>query len=276
MKVVGLSIYPIKSCRGLLLRTAEVLPRGFKFDRRWMIVDSEGLFVTQREYPKLALVTVDLLESGLRLGGPNMHPLHVDEPSSDASSIDVRVWESSVQSLDGGAEARAWFSTYLGVDTRLVYLPEFVTRLCTSGQAKEGDEVSFADGFPYLLTSMASLADLATYQTEPVPMDRFRGNIIVDGEIPWDEDSWHDIQIGSLRFELLKPCARCKITTTDQATAEVGREPLASLRKFRFDPIRKGLMFGINACARSQGVLSIGDDVQVLSRHASPDFLVKK
>lgn len=276
MKVVGLHIYPVKSCHGLTVDEAEVTPRGFAGDRRWMIVDDNGQFVTQREYPRLAQLHVALDTWGINFSAPEYPSLQVPFPGPLASQLMVTVWESQLSVPSAGSVADAWLSTYLGDPVHLVYLPDGITRPCTSSKAAPGDEVSFADGFAYLVTTQASLADLNRRMGEPLPMDRFRANIVVDGELPWDEDSWHDIMIGSVVLELLKPCARCKITTTDQETGEVGREPLATLRRFRFNPDKKGLMFGINASPRGSGILRVGDDVTITSRHAPPTFMVKE
>ena len=276
MKVVALHIYPVKSCHGLTLDEAEVTPRGFVHDRRWMIVDDKGQFVTQREYPRLAQLHVALETDGINFSATEYPSLRVPFPGPLAPQHNVTVWESQLSVPGAGSVADAWLSTYLGTSVHLVYLPDDITRPCTSSKAGPGDEVSFADGFAYLVTSQASLADLNRRMGEALPMDRFRANIVVDGELPWDEDGWHDVTIGTVAFELLKPCARCKITTTDQETGEVGREPLATLRRFRFNPEKKGLMFGVNPSPRGRGILRVGDDVTITSRHTPPEFVVRE
>ena len=276
MRVVSLHLYPIKSVRGHSVSEVAITPRGFKGDRRWLVTTPTGQFYTQRELPRLACISADYTVDGLVLKAPGMPDLAVAAPTSAGPLLPVTVWESLVPVPMADAAAEAWLSQFLQTPVRLVYLPDDITRPCTSSLAGAGDEVSFADTFAFLLTSMASLADLNTRTQELVPMDRFRPNIVIDGEVPWAEDGWQKLRIGEAEIELLKPCARCKITTTDQLTGEQGREPLSALRRFRFNPVKKGLMFGMNGSPRSGGVIRVGDAVEVISTQEPPSFAVAR
>ncbi len=257
--------YPIKACRGQSAEAAFAERRGLEHDRRFLIVDQEGVFITQRDEPALALVVPTITEPGLSLSAPNMPrlslPVAVDGPMKRVS-----VWSSEdVKALDQGDEAAEWLSTYLKVPVRLVYMPqESIRQVDPRYAVRADDHVSFADGYPILIASQASLDDLNARLEIPLPMNRFRPNLAVMGCSPFEEDTWKRIRIGEVELALVKPCARCEVTTIDQASAVQGKEPLKTLASFRRLNGSK-VMFGMNAIPLNEGRLRVGDAVEVLA-----------
>jgi uncharacterized protein YcbX len=269
--VSGLWIYPVKSCRGIALQRSQVEARGLQSDRRWMIVDDVGTFVTQRSEPRLALVDVALADDALVLEAPGMPTLRVSSSAPDDRRR-VTVWRDQVEALDCGADARAWLTRYLGTPASLVHMPDDVRRPVKPAYALPTDIVGFADGFPLLVASTSSLDDLNARIRErtgaPVPMDRFRPNIVVTGAPAWAEDTWVRIVVGAIPIRVPKPCDRCVITTTDQRTAERGVEPLRTLAKFRQED--KKVYFAQNGVPDAAGAIAIGDAVTVLETRPAP------
>ncbi|TKA08808.1 MOSC domain-containing protein [Actinacidiphila oryziradicis] len=266
----SLHIYPVKSVHGQTCHEAIVEPWGLSGDRRWMLVDRSGRFITQREQPRLALVAAEpLAEGGLRLTAPECPELVVGVPVSGIAAP-VTVWKDKVEAVPAGAEAAAWFSAYLGSAAGLVHLDDPARRRPVDPEfGRPGETVSFADGFPLLLTATASLHALNSLiargdhaQEGPVPMDRFRPNAVIVGTEPWAEDSWRRIRIGEVIFRVAKPCGRCVVTTTDQHTAERGKEPLRTLARHR----RSGnqVLFGQNLIPEHRGTLRVGDPLHIL------------
>lgn len=256
----GIHVYPVKSLRGIALEESPVEPRGLRGDRRWMVTDAEYEFLTQREVPELALVEVRQFEDGLRIAGPGMESLTVARP--DASRRNVRIFKDVVPAVPAGGEADDWFSRYLGFTCHLVYMDDTGVRPVDPRYASDGDIVSFADGFPLLLLSCASLDDLNSRLRDPLPMNRFRPNLVLSGAEPFEEDTWHRIRIGQVVMDVAKPCARCAITTVDQNTAERGDEPLRTLATFRKSDGK--VYFGQNLIPRSRAVVRVGDEVEIL------------
>ena len=261
-RVDGLYFYPIKSCRGTSLDTAEVGPRGIVADRQWMIVDENGEFLTQREVPRMALVSPRLTGDVLEINGTGLPPLTV-LPSARRERTNVTVWRDRCAAIDEGADAAEWLSNFLEVPCRLVRIPDDEKRRADPEYAGPDDQVGFADGFSFLLTSRASLDDLNRRLSIPLPMNRFRPNIVVDGTDAFEEDRWKRIRIDGIMFAVAKPCARCVTTTTDQDTAERSHEPLRTLATFRHVAGR-GVMFGQNLIHDRSGVLHIGAEVEAL------------
>lgn len=257
-------IYPVKSLKGIMLESATVEHRGLQYDRRWMVVNADGQFVTQRELPRMALITPAIEKGILTLTAPDMPPISVPlEMPPGLPTVLVRVWRSECQACDAGDEARAWLSDYLKTRCRLVYMPQATRREVDSKYRAGEGIVSFADGFPLLLTGQASLDDLNSRLQKPVPMDRFRPNIVVSGALPYAEDRWKLARIGEIGFHFVKPCARCVITTIDQATGEPqGGEPLRTLSTYRLRD--QGALFGQNLVPAEHGELKVGDTVRVL------------
>ena len=239
---------------------AEVTLRGLAHDRRWLIVEPSGQFLTQRTQPTLALVRPQVLvDGGLRLSAPGQPDLVVAQPTDTALPRRVQVWSDTVDAVEADAEAHAWFSAYLHLDVQLVYMPAERIRPADPAYGNPGDHVSFADGYPILITTEASLADLNRRLETPVPMNRFRPNIVVNGTEPFAEDQWKHIQIGELPMRSVKSCARCVVTTTDQQTAARGKEPLRTLATFRkWDG---GVYFGQNLIPDTTGIIRVGDAI---------------
>ena len=268
IRVSQLVIYPIKSCRGVEVDRAMVGATGFEHDRRWMLVGDDGKFLSQREHHQLALVRVQLDRDRLRLDAPGLPPLDVAVDGGVGPSSRVQVWDDECGAVSEGDDAARWFSRHLGCSARLVRMVSDDARPLGSSTAQPGDRVSFADGFPFLLLSTASLDGLNRRLPLPVPMDRFRPNIVVDGCEAHAEDGWHRVRIGEVPFRFAKPCARCVITTVDQMTGERGREPLRTLSTYRTRD--RQILFGQNLVHEGRGPIRIGDPVAVLdaARHA--------
>jgi uncharacterized protein YcbX len=229
-----------------------------------MVVDERNAFLTQRELPRMALVRPTLAGGVLELTAPGMSPLTVS-PGGHHERRQVVVWRDRCTAIDEGPQAAEWLSAFLELPCRLVRIPEDEKRRADPEFADPNDEVGFADGFSFLLISRASLDDLNRRLSVPLPMNRFRPNIVVDGTDAFEEDRWRRIRIDGITFAVAKPCARCAITTTDQDTAERSHEPLRTLATFRHVAGR-GVMFGQNLIHDRPGVLHVGAKVEVLER----------
>ncbi|KAJ1393124.1 Pyruvate kinase-like, insert domain superfamily [Sesbania bispinosa] len=296
-KVSGLFIYPVKSCRGISLSRAPLTPAGLRWDREWMVVNSKGRACTQRVEPKLALVEVEFpseaflegweptSDSFMMLKAPGMQPLKVCLSKQHEVTDGVTVWEWTGSVWDEGAEASQWFSDFLGKPSQLV-------RFNTASEVRQVDPdyvkghhpTLFSDGYPFLLTSQESLDALNELLEEPIPINRFRPNILVEGCEPFSEDIWTEIKIGRFSFLGSKLCARCKVPTINQETGIVGSEPTETLMRTRSGKVirpndrnKNKVYFGQNmvwnwndSSARGSGkVLEVGDPVYVLRKVSS-------
>lgn len=259
--VSSLHVYPIKSCRALDLTGIRFDPLGPMYDRRFMVVDAQGEFLTQRDAPKLAVIVPRLGPTALVISAPNMPQLKVAMSQRDAKRIDVRVWKHRGPAEDCGESAADWFSSVLERPVRLVRWAEDEHR-AVSRTSREGAGTAFTDGYPVLLVSEASLADLNGRLKQPVPMNRFRPNLVVRDCDPYAEDGWRRIRVGEVELEVVKPCDRCVITTTDQLTGARGAEPLETLARYRKQ--ENGVLFGQNCVHLSLGSIRAGDTVEVL------------
>lgn len=261
MTLTAIYIYPLKSARGTGLPEADVETLGLAGDRRWMLVDENDTFLSQREHAKLALVETRLSAGSLTVSAPEMPPLEI-QPSQAWARTTVRIWRDDVEAAVAEHPASTWFSNYLGTPCRLVYLDDPASRPVDPSHSKDEEFVSFADGFPLLLTASDSLDELNRRLDEPLPMNRFRPNVVVSGGGAFAEDEWKHIQIGEAEFRVAKPCARCVVTTVDQQTGEPGKEPLRTLATFRK---RDGKVhFGQNLIPLKLGRIRVGDPVEVL------------
>lgn len=263
MRVAEIRIYPVKGLRGRSVPEACVEPWGLAGDRRYMVVDGAGRFRTQREVPRMAVLDAEPVAGGLVLSGPGLGRFAVAQPDGAGEPVPVTVWRDTVPARDAGPDAAAWLSAALGLPCRLVHLAEPATaRPVDPDFADPSDRVSFADGFPLLVTNGASLADLNGRLPAPVGMDRFRTNVAVAGALPWAEDAWHHPAIGPVPFAGPKDCARCAVTTVDQDSGvrSPENEPLRTLAQFR----RKAggrIIFGLNLIPRGVGRIAVGDTV---------------
>jgi len=290
--LASIHIYPMKGCRAVDLAEAAVEPWGLAGDRRWLLVDTDGRFISQREEPALARLVITYVPGddpatpeGIRLASAGFPGLCVPVPrqgthrqaaslrshqAAQPELLKVTVWSSVLLAAAAGAAADAWFSAYLRRPVRLVYLDDPTRRPVDPEYGADGDVVSFADGYPLLLTSASSLAELGDWLRadgeQPVPMTRFRPNVVIEGAGPWAEDRWRRIRIGTVAFRVAKPCGRCVVTTIDQLTGERGTQPLTILGRYR----RSGqqLVFGQNLIPDGPGVIRAGDNVEISERAA--------
>ncbi|GAA1387403.1 MOSC domain-containing protein [Pseudonocardia kongjuensis] len=252
VRLTGLLRYPVKSCRGTPEDRLPVERAGLAGDRRWMVVDPDGVMVTGRKHPRLVLAAPRLpAGGGLEVTGPGLPVLQVAEPDPAVGTVPVRVHRSDTAGVPAGPVADRWFSRLLGTDVRLVHLDDPDRRRPDPEFSRPQDRVSYADGYPLLLTSQDSLdalnelvADGPHAAEGPLPMSRFRPNLVVSGAAPWAEDGWRRITVGDVAFRVAKPCARCVFTTVDPVTADRGREPMVTLARHR--RVGGGVLFGVN------------------------------
>ncbi len=286
--VTALYLYPVKSCRGVPVPSAAVDARGFAGDRRFLAIDADGKFLTQRAHPRMALIETALSPDHLVLASAAHGSVRVplQPPTPDSRPKTVVIWRDTVTADDCGDEAADWLSAFLGFPCRLVHagaayrrpipvrklpdpLAKEVADLSADASAKAdgrgvSHEVSFADAFPFMLLSEESLADLNARLDAPLPMNRFRPSLVVAGTAPYAEDEWTRIRIGTVVFHGATRCGRCVVTTTDQATAERGKEPLRTLATYRADA-EGTVMFGRNLVHETKsGRVSVGDAVEFL------------
>ena len=262
--LASIHIYPLKSGAPLKLESARVRARGLEHDRRWMVVDAEGKFITGRQYPRLTLIRANPDGDALHLRAPGMPDLHLTAPVG-ALRGDVEVWGSHVDAAIADAAANAWISAFLGIRARFAHMDEACLRSVDPDYSQSGDIVSFADGYPLLVISQAALDMLNSKLALPVPMLRFRPSIVVDGVAAHAEDDWKRVRIADIEFDVAKPCIRCVFTTVDFVRGEFdpSGEPLRTLLTYRRTP--KGVSFGQNLIPRGTGMLRVGDAVEPLA-----------
>lgn len=278
MIVSQLCIYPIKSCQGIQLETAKVTAKGLLWDREMMVVSQRGKFLTQRQFPQLAKVKVELADDTvtLSLSDGTLEPLTFTS-TLQGREIAVEIWHDLTIAIDQGDRVARWFHKVLELDStkecRLVRQSPQYERKIDKKFLRHTNTVSFADGYPCLLTTTASLEELNRRiidiyhdSSETVGMDRFRSNIVVETKLPFDEDNWKTVQIGEIKFTIAKPCSRCIITTINQQSSDRNtfKEPLRTLGTFRHFS-EQGVMFGENMIPQHSGIISVGDRLQVLA-----------
>lgn len=260
-----ITLYPIKSCAGIALQEAQMEERGLQYDRRFMIVDESGTFITQRKYPRMALIATGIESDELHLNAPGMPPLSVPLQPRNGGRVLVRVWSSLCLVMLVSVEADAWISDYLGAALRLVYMPDETRRAINPAYSINRNLVSFADGYPCLLVGASSLADLNQRMESAVSMNRFRPNLVVSGSKPFAEDHWQRIRIGALTFHATKCCVRCMIPMIDQEKGAItSKEPLRTLSTYRMKD--RQITFGLYLLPLTydQEPLRIGDAVEIL------------
>ena len=265
LTIKSLHVYPVKGLKGIDLAEAEATDRGLRYDRRWMVVDGAGEFLTQREYPKMATVWTELADGHLLLSAPDADEVAVPIEAR-GQPMRVKVWRSTVDAIPASPTADRFLTEYLDIPCRLVFMPDSTRRMSNPDYAGKGKLVGFADGYAYLVTTVSSLSDLNSRllaKGHPaLPMNRFRPNIVVEGSTPYAEDEWQELRLGDAVIRAAKPCGRCQVTTTDQSTGHVrGPEPLATLATYR-DSNRFGVMFGMNMVTVKTGRLRVGDAVE--------------
>jgi uncharacterized protein len=262
MKLQDIYIYPIKSLGGIRLDSALLEERGFMHDRRWMLVDKEGNFLSQRIFPKMAMLQVKIVADGIfvfhQLNPEKNFKIPID-PLTD-QMLQVHIWEDQVMGQIVNPLANRWFSEILQQECLLVKMPESTKRKIKPKYAVKDESVSFADGMPYLLIGQSSLDDLNERLEIPVGMDRFRPNLVFSGGKPFEEDQWENIQIGRAKFKITKPCARCVMTTVNPQTAEKEKEPLKTLATYR--TVNNNVMFGQNMLLLEGDYVCVGDELK--------------
>lgn len=268
--------YPVKSLGGVRLALGQVGPweltigpRGFELDRNRVVVNGEGNFLTQRDLPRMALIRPQITADALTLRAPGMDDFTLPL-TQEGEEVRVTVWkDKGIRGISEGNAVLAWLSEFLETECHLVRMAGNAVRQVDLRYAQVGDQVGFADGFPFLFISEGSLADLNTRLAQPIPMNRFRPNIVVSSVAPYAEDSWKRIKIGDIEFEVVKPCKRCAIPTNDQDTGIMSEEPSATLATYRRHTHlgiqgTTGVFFGQNLIHRNLGVLRLGDRLEVL------------
>ena len=279
MNLSEINIYPVKSLSGISLKNAKVEARGLRFDRRWMLVDENDVFFTQREFPQLATISVQLYENHLELNENRAGTLKIPFEFETENKTKVRVWKSICDAIVLPNQINEWFSDFLQMNCKLVYMPDESEREINAFFNQGNEIVSFADGYPFLLIGENSLNNLNEKLENPVSMNRFRPNLVVKDSAPFAEDRWKKIKIGETVFRSTKPCARCVITTIDQSAGVFdGKEPLQTLAKYRLakdvfpenysalDMDKTAVLFGQNFVAENFGeTIEIGDDIELLA-----------
>ena len=286
MHISEINLYPIKSLKGISLDSAVVEPRGLQYDRRWMLTDKDGKFLTQREFPRMATIAVRVESGELRVESAAAGEMKIPFEPDSGDLRQVTIWQSVCDGVVYDDEVNQWFSDVLSTPCQLVYMPDD-TRRSVNKRFDLGQEiVSFADGYPLLVIGEASLADLNERIADadegvrvPLPMNRFRPNIVVTGSEPYAEDNWTRIRVGNAVFRTTKPCERCVVPTVDQQKGEfAGKEPLRTLATYRvakdvmperFEALGvtpNAVLFGQNLIAETPGAtVRIGDEVEIMS-----------
>lgn len=260
--------YPIKSLRGIEVGSHQATSMGLQWDRRWMLIEGDGSFVSQRKDPKLAQLLVEKTTNGWLVSAPEGHAVTVPFECQAGHGVGVEVWGDQFEAIHGPSHADGFFSSFLDRPVRLVYHHNPTGRPVDPRYSKGDSHVAFADGYPYLVLSTASIRFCQSQSPEEtVDWRRFRPNLVVSSEQPFEEDSWSAIQIGEAVFELVKPCARCVMITVDPETGMGGSPLLKALSYSRLQ--EKGIMVGQNALLHQPATLNIGDSVTVLRKDLS-------
>lgn len=278
LKLSEIYIYPVKSLGGIRLDNAEVTDRGMQYDRRWMLIDENNRFVSQRENPQLALFEVAIQDDNLVITDRKSGKILTVSNSpiySDTPSINVTVWDDEVSAWEVGKLANDFFTQALEMSTRLVYMQDESHRKTDANYSLKGDEItSFSDGYPILIVGQSSLDDLNNRLAEPITINRFRPNFVFTGGKEFEEEEWHEFRVGNIRFFGVKPCARCIMTTIDPLTGEKkGKEPLLTLNRYR--KANNKILFGQNVLISQLGNVSVGDTIEVISRKKLAKFEVE-
>ena len=262
IRLSAIHLYPVKGIRGISVSGAQVEAEGLRHDRRWMVVDAQGQFISQRSQPRLALITGQFDGRRLVLSAPGQDPLELEIPDG-SQRLEVTVWHDRLEAAAADPQADRWLSQYLDQYCRLAFMDAACRRPIVSSSGQPTDTVSFADGYPCLMISSASLEDLNSRLADPLPMDRFRPNLVVDGCAAFAEDGWRKIAVGESIFRFTGLCPRCSVTTVDQASGQRdSEEPLTTL--FTYRQRENGVVFGVNLVPEQTGSIALGDQVTVL------------
>jgi len=258
---------------GIALKNAQVTDRGFEHDRRWMLVDENNMFISQREVPEMALMNISIEKNGLKVAyRPQNSSIIIPFEPQTNEFAEVTIWDDTCTGQFVSSEADQWFSKMLGSSCRIVYMPDNSHRITDQRYTPENSITSFSDAYPFLIIGQSSLDDLNKRLAGPLSMNRFRPNIVFTGGEPFAEDLMHSFTIGNIQFYGVKLCARCVITTIDQTTIEQGKEPLKTLARYRFK--NNKIMFGQNLVHEGIGEIVVGDELRVLKLNDDERFLM--
>ncbi|MBC7382662.1 MAG: MOSC domain-containing protein [Bacteroidia bacterium] len=261
-------IYPVKGLQGISLSETQIESTGLLYDRRWMLVDENGLFLSQRTLPIMALFALNQNVNGFEIWAPGKKEcITLPFVSESLTTMKVTVWDDTCDAIVHNRFCNEWFSALLKIKCKLVYMPVASKRMVDPTYNTGSDMVSFADAFPMLLIGQSSLTDLNTRLAEPVLMDRFRPNLVFTGGDAFEEDSYDEFYIGSQQFKAAKPCARCTVITVNQQTGAMGKEPLTTLATYRAK--NNKIYFGQNLLQTGNGIVKIGDQIHVKNRKPS-------
>jgi uncharacterized protein YcbX len=268
LTLTGIRYYPIKSLAGIMRSRARVMAKGLEYDRRWMLVDENGVFMTQRVHGTMALFGVNETPDGfvIDFNGDSIR-LPYDQGVA-TNSFDVQIWEDRVTAFEVDPSISAWFSRKLNLNCRLVAFPESNPRQLEAPYGSPGENVSLADAYPLMIIGESSLADLNSRLQESLDMNRFRPNLIFSGGAPYEEDTWRDFSIGGKPFTGTKRCARCVLTTVNPLTGQKGAEPLKTLATYRRE--NNKIYFGQNVIARTLEEIKVGETIQIHSYQTAP------
>jgi uncharacterized protein len=269
LTVSELYIYPIKSLAGIAVTTATVTSRGFQYDRRLMLVDENNVCITQREFPEMALLQPVITNDGLHIHQKknSLSPLFIPHQPKGNETIPVTIWDDTCEAALFDTSINEWFSNALGSACRLVYMPDTTSREVDKRYAQHSEITSFADGYPILMIGQSSLNDLNNRLAEPLPMNRFRPNIVFTGGEPFLEDQMQLFTINNIEFSSVKACARCVMTTINQDTLSISKEPLKTLSAYRLKDNK--VLFGQNLLHKGDGVITIGDAIEIITYKAA-------
>ncbi|MBV8390876.1 MAG: MOSC domain-containing protein [Mucilaginibacter sp.] len=273
LQVSQLYIYPVKSLGGIALDKALVTDRGFQYDRRWMLVDHNKLFISQREVHQMALMKLALTDEGVSVTHSVKQSTYtIPFHTKKNEFAEVKIWDDSCTGQFVSDEADKWFTSMLEIPCRLVYMPDETHRVTDQRYTSKDSITSFSDAYPFLLIGQSSLDDLNSRLTEYLPMNRFRPNIVFTGGEPYEEDMMHTFTIGGIIFNGVKLCARCVMTTIDQESGAAGKEPLKTLAGYRLKD--KKIMFGQNLAYKGLGEIKVGDELLISELNYEDRFLV--
>ena len=256
-------IYPIKSLGGIRLTTSRVMPKGLQHDRRWMLIDESGTFMTQRVYPQMALFKLEIQSDYFIITHKDQSRILPFNPAKTTQPEQAIIWDDTVSVFEVSEDFNRWFSAILGMRCKLVSFPEENARPVDPKYKVDDEHVSLADAYPFLIIGQSSLNDLNHRLETPVPMNRFRPNFVFTGGDAYEEDAWRNFTIGTSRFVGVKPCGRCVLTTVNQDTAEKGKEPLKTLASYRTKNSK--VLFGQNLVALDHDQINVGDRINVES-----------
>ncbi len=264
LSISHLYVYPIKSLGGIELNEARLTDRGFEHDRRWMLVGEDNRFLTQREFAQMALLRTAIHANELTVyeKGSEADKISLNLYPTGTDLMSVQVWDDVCEAIEVSNEANAWFTEKLNLSCKLVYMPDASVRKVDTEYAFNNELTGFSDAFPVLMIGQASLDDLNSRLENPVPMNRFRPNIVFTGGAAFEEDTMQHFQIAGIDLYAVKPCARCVVTTTDQETGIIAKEPLKTLSTYRTG--NNKVYFGQNILYKNTGTIKVGDELKVV------------